>query len=74
MKPPVPLLPGERVIYSSVRGVDAGHSGWWWLLAMFGGMQACNVLMYAGFALRHPEDTPASAASSRRPRPAATSC
>ncbi|MFS8070944.1 MAG: hypothetical protein ACMG6S_31640, partial [Byssovorax sp.] len=59
MKPPVPLLPGERVIYSSVRGGDAGHSGWWWLLALFGGMQVCNVLMYAGFALRHPEDSPA---------------
>lgn len=51
MKPPIPLLPGERVIYSSVRSGDAGHSGWWWLLAIFGGMQVCNAPMFIGFYL-----------------------
>ena len=56
MKPPVPLLPDERVIYSSASGGDAGHSGWWWLLVIFFGMQVCNGLMFLGFALGSPEE------------------
>lgn len=57
MKPPVPLATSERIIYSSVRGGDAGHSGWWWLLAIFGGMQACNGLMVSIHLLTNPVDS-----------------
>ena len=49
MKSPIPLLPGERILFSSARGGDAGHSGWWWLLAIFGGMQVCNGLTFTLF-------------------------
>lgn len=54
MKSPVPLLPDERVIFSSTRGGDAGHSGWWWILVFFFGLQVCNGLMFLGFALGSP--------------------
>jgi hypothetical protein len=51
MKPPVPLLPDERVIFSSTRRGDAGHSTWWWLLAIFVGLQVCGGLLFVGMAL-----------------------
>lgn len=58
MKSPVPLEPGERVIFASVRGGDAGHSGWWWLAAIFGGMQVCNGLMFGVHFLASPSGEP----------------
>jgi hypothetical protein len=57
MKPPVPLATGERILFTSARGGDAGHSSWWWLLAIFGGMQVCNGLMFAVHALANPTDS-----------------
>lgn len=54
MKPSIALLPGERIIFSSTRGGDAGHSGWWWLLVLFGWTQVCNGLMFTAHFLFDP--------------------
>ncbi len=51
MKSPVALLPDERVIFSSTRRGDAGHSVWWWFLALFVGLQVCGGLTFIGLAL-----------------------
>jgi hypothetical protein len=51
MKSPVPLLADERVIFSSRRRGDAGHSVWWWFLAIFVALQVCGGLTFIGVAL-----------------------
>ncbi len=45
MKSPIVLEPGERVVYSSVRGGTAHHPWWWWLLAVFFGLHINGVAM-----------------------------
>ncbi len=45
MKPSIVLEPGERVVYSSVRGGTAHHPWWWWLLAVFFGLHINGVAM-----------------------------
>jgi hypothetical protein len=45
MKSPIVLEPGERVVYSSVRGGAAHHPWWWWLLAVYAGLHINGVAM-----------------------------
>ncbi len=39
------------MVFSSTRRGDAGHSVWWWFLALFVGLQVCGGLMFVGFAV-----------------------